>query len=117
MPQKVQIAGKAYQLSEFNHNDSTVVKNVNGTSTDRYKIDNLHKKFIGEGGTESEMCQVKGCLELGRATAHVIKTDGRSSNEWWLCWVCNGHNNPENKTPFPLRVNAKLIKVTDITGN
>ena len=72
------------------HNDSTIVKNINGTSGDRYtsnpvpafekcnivirfKIDGLHKKFIAAGGTDSAMCQVKGCSNPGAATAHVIK--------------------------------------------
>ncbi len=81
------------------HNDSTIVKNINGTSDDwytsnllpafekcniiiRFKIDGLHKKFIAAGGTDSAMCQVKGCSNPGAATAHVIKTDGRSSNNW-----------------------------------
>ena len=116
MPKKEQICGNASQLSGFNHNDSIVVKNIHGTDGDRYRINNLHKKFIEAGGTDSRMCQVKGCPQPGGSTAHVIKTDGRSSNEWWLCWVCNGHNNPNNDTPYPLRNNAKLIRVTDLTG-
>jgi len=99
------------------HNDSTIVKNISGTSDDRYKVDNLHQKFIAAGGTDSAMCQVKGCSDLGRATAHVIKTDGRSANTWWLCWVCAKHNNPHNENPYALRKNAKLITVREITGN
>jgi hypothetical protein len=102
--------------SAHNHNDSTIVKNISGTSDDRYKIDNLHKKFIAAGGTDSAMCQVKGCPNPGSATAHVIKTDGRSANNWWLCWVCAKHNNPHNDEPYALRKNAKLVSVRDITG-
>lgn len=101
----------------MNHNDSIIVKNVNGTSADRYKIDGLHKKFISAGGTSSATCQVKGCSNPGSATAHVIKTDGRRDGDWWLCWVCAAHNHPTNTDPYPLRKNAKLISVRDITGN
>ena len=28
----------------YNHNNSTMVKNIHGTSDERYKIGNLHKK-------------------------------------------------------------------------
>ena len=101
----------------FNHNNSTMVKNIHGTSDERYKIGNLHKKFMTAGGTDSMWCQVKGCCNEGGATAHVIKTDGRSANDWWLCWVCAEHNNPHNEEPYALRKNAKLISVRQITGN
>lgn len=53
----------------YNHNNSTMVKNIHGTSDERYKIGNLHKKFMSAGGTDSMWCQVKGCCNEGGATA------------------------------------------------
>lgn len=90
---------------------------MNGSSAPRYRIDRLRQKFIDEGGVDSLNCQVKGCHNPGAATAHVIKTDGRSNNDWMLCWVCAAHNNHHNEEPYALRANAHLIRVRDITEN
>ena len=98
----------------MNHNDSILVKNLHGTSKDRYAIDGLHAKFIAKGGTDSTTCQVKGCSNPGGATAHVIKTDGRRDGDWWLCWVCKAHNHPNNDEPYALRKNARLVSVREI---
>jgi hypothetical protein len=101
----------------YNNNNSVMVKNINGTSKDRYVIENLHKKFIDAGGTSRQYCQVKGCDDLGRATAHVLLCDGRRSNDWFTCWVCARHNNPHFTDPYPLRKNARLVSVRELTGN
>ena len=99
------------------NNNSTMVRNVSGTSDDRYKINSLYQKYLQEGGTDSPDCQVKGCDKPASATAHVVCVDGRRSDAWFLARVCAAHNNHHNTDPYPLRKNAKLIPVRDITGN
>jgi hypothetical protein len=99
---------------DYNNNDSILVKNLNGTSADRYKIDGLHKKFMAAGGTSSDNCQVKGCSNPGQATAHVKMVDGRRSDDWLLTWVCASHNHHTNEEPYALRKNAKLVSVREV---
>jgi hypothetical protein len=101
----------------YNNNDSILVRNVGGTSAPRYRIADLHAKFQRAGGTSSTRCQVKGCSNPGQATAHVRLVDLRRTQEWMLCWVCNHHNNPYFTDPHPLRKNAFLVPVRQITGN
>jgi hypothetical protein len=100
---------------KHNHNNSTLVKNVSGTSADRYKINNLHGKYIAAGGTTSTTCQAKGCDKTASATAHVRLTDGRRSGDWMLTRACGSHNSAHNTEPYALRANAKLVPVTAIT--
>ena len=91
------------------------VKNVNGTSQDRYRIRGLYQKYLEAGGREVETCQCVGCSAPSTATAHVIRTDRGVSNEWYLTRTCAQHNHHSNTDAYRLRSNAKLIKVTDIT--
>ena len=100
----------------YNNNNSVMVRNQGGTSQDRFKIDRLYQKYLAEGGTDSPTCQVKGCDDPASATAHVVMVDGRRSKEWFLTRTCASHNNSNNTDPYPLRVNANLIPVRDITG-
>lgn len=106
----------ASSSSGVNHNNSIIVKNVNGSSQDRYKISNLPDKYVKAGGHQAGGCQAKGCSNPFQATAHVIKTDGRASNQWFLTRTCSKHNNTNNTDPFPLRKNAHLIPVKKVTG-
>ena len=101
-------------MSDFNNNNSIQVQNINGTSSVRYTINNLPKKYLGAGGTDSNFCQVKGCDNPWQATAHVILTDGRRSDAWFLVRTCARHNAATQ--PYFLRKNANLIPVRDITG-
>jgi 5-methylcytosine-specific restriction endonuclease McrA len=55
---------------------------------------------------------VKGCGKKAIDTAHVIRTDGRRSNEWYLVRTCRSCNH--NPDPFPLRSNAVMISVNEI---
>jgi phosphoribosylformylglycinamidine (FGAM) synthase-like enzyme len=101
----------------FHNNNSIMVANIGGTSSDRYSIDRLYQKYLAEGGTSSSTCQVKGCDRPASATAHVRLVDGRRSNDWFLTRTCASHNHPSNTDPYPLRINAKLVRVRDITGS
>ena len=96
----------------WHHGNSTMVVNISGTGSHaRYEIGNLHEKFTRMGGTTSGACQVKECDRDGSATAHVRKMDGRSDDDWHLCWVCAIHNHPTYTAPYGLRHNAKLVSV------
>ena len=101
--------------SKYNHNNSTMVKNVSGSSNPRHVISNLPQKFKAAGGTSSTNCQAKGCDKPAGATAHVRLTDGRRSGDWMLTKTCASHNSSHNKEPYALRANAKLVPVTKIT--
>ena len=98
----------------WNNANSTMVKNINGTSDPHYKIAGLHGKYKSMGGTDSGACQVKECHEQGHATAHVQLADGRSRDDWYLCWVCSLHNSSSYTAPYGLRSNAKLISVKEL---
>lgn len=98
----------------WNNNNSTMVKNLNGTSGPRYEISDLHGKYLRMGGVDSGNCQVKECHDPGSKTAHVKKTDGRSDDDWYLCWVCATHNHTTYTAPYALRSNAKLISVAEL---
>jgi hypothetical protein len=97
-----------------NKNNSTIVKNINGTSKSRYVVPNLKQKFSDNGGTSSSTCQVKACKNPASATAHIINTDGRVDNTWKTTQLCSSHNNHNNKSEMALRKNAKLIPINKI---
>jgi len=98
----------------WNNSNSTMVKNLNGTSDVRYAIPDLHTKYLAMGGVDSGNCQVKECPDAGSKTAHVKKTDGRTADDWYLCWVCAAHNHTSYTAPYALRSNAKLISIADL---
>lgn len=103
-------------MADYTHNDSIIVKNISGTSAERYRIDRLYDKYLESGGTDSPTCQRKGCKSPATATAHVRKTDGRRDDLWWLTRLCASCNSWANDDEMALRKNAKLILVRDITG-
>lgn len=99
----------------FTHNNSIMVKNINGTSKPTYAIANLKTKFTTQGGHFSATCQAKCCAKPASATAHVKFVDQRKTQQWQLTSVCASHNHHTNKDAFALRKNAKLIAVIDLT--
>ncbi len=104
-------------MSKANHNNSTIVKNVNGTSKQRYKINNLHNKYVASGGTNSATCQAKGCSNPATATAHVRLTDGRKSDNWQFTRFCAIHNSSHHKEEIALRKNAKLVSLSEVRNS
>ena len=107
---------KMMELGEkYSKDDSTMVQNINGTSKERYKIDKLYQKYLDEGGAPVLKCQVKECKDDASKTAHVQVKDGSGDMTWYLCRVCACHNNTAFTQPYPLRVNAKLITVREVT--
>jgi len=99
---------------KYNHNNSLVVKNIRGTSAERYQIPNLNRKYVDAGGTPATTCQTKGCTNNATATAHVKKTDRRRDNKWYLTRLCAQHNHCANKKPIPLRKNANIVSVKKV---
>ncbi len=45
-------------MAEYHHNNSIMVKNVNGTSKPPYKDNNLKRHYREAGGTVTDDCQV-----------------------------------------------------------
>ena len=99
----------------YNNKNSLMVKNINGTSKSHYAIANLKTKYVQAGGCVSKTCQHKACSKTVSATAHVMHSDGRRGNDWYLTSLCAQHNHTSNKAPIPLRKNAKLVPVKKIT--
>lgn len=100
---------------DLNNNRSIIVNNIGGTSSEYYQIDGLYDKWRAVQNYDPVYCQVKGCKSAPTATAHVRKQDGRRDNNWWLTRFCHFHNHP-SRGPMPLRKNAKLVSVREITG-
>ena len=48
------------------------VKNLNGTSSARFRIRNLRAKFAACAGGQAACCQAAGCSNAAEVTAHVI---------------------------------------------
>jgi hypothetical protein len=102
--------------SRFHCNNSTIVRNIGGTSSSRFKIARLSTKFERRGGSVVSKCQAKQCGKPVSATAHVRVVDGRrkEGQAWHLCRVCAAHNHVRNAAPFALRKNAKLVAVSAV---
>lgn len=98
-----------------NNNNSIVVKGINGTSADRYRVRYLKWKFICLYSRMPSKCAVLGCSNPFQATAHVLLDDGRRSDNWFLVPQCSYHNNhTRNGEIVYLRGNAVLIRLSDV---
>lgn len=96
------------------------VKNINGTSDPRYA---KSKSKTGaswlavwrdETDSDRDTCCVLGCSRTDLVGGHVIKVDGRASNEWWLAPICNAHNNHTNTEEMFLDRRVELVSVRDV---
>jgi len=94
------------------HTDNIMkVKNINGTSSARYTIPNLKEKYIAAGGTNARTCQVNGCSQPNRATAHVHKVNG--NDKWHLTQLCASHNHHSNTKPMSVS-KGSLVSVKKV---
>lgn len=84
------------------------VKNINGTSKDRYTITNLKEKYISAGGVKARVCQVVSCSNKVSATAHV-----HSGGSWLLAPTCAMHNHHTNDKPMTIAKSA-LVPVKKV---
>ena len=87
------------------------VKNINGTSSPRYVVPDLKKKYVAAGGTNARTCQVNGCSKPNSATAHVQKVSG--SNQWHLTPMCAQHNHHSHEKPMNVN-KSSLVKLSKI---
>ena len=97
------------------------VKNINGTSGERYA--NSGSKtgsswlqiWRDQTGSDRTTCCVLQCARTDLVGGHVMKCDGRSSNEWWLAPICNMHNNHNNKEEMFIDSRVTLVAVREGT--
>lgn len=91
----------------------TSVRNISGTSSGRYKQNNLSKKYLNAGGTNTDTCLVEKCNKTASATAHVMKCHGNSLNTWLLTKTCAVHNSHHNTECYKVPTSS-LVKVKNI---
>ena len=99
-----------------NNNNSLIVFGINGTSAERYHVDQLQWKFCYLYGSLPTSCAVQAgvnpkCNGQYQVAAHVGLDDSRRTDgEWYLvpqCKSCNNHT--RNGIRMALRKNAKYI--------
>jgi hypothetical protein len=100
-----------------NHNTHFGVKNINGTSDQRY----AHSKsrdgaswlqiWFRETKSQRKTCAVLGCSGAAEVGAHVLITDGRSSNTWHLAPFCKGCNHHTNTKVMWVEKTITLVTV------
>jgi hypothetical protein len=95
------------------------VRNINGTSGERYARSGSKDGpswlaiWRRETGSERATCCVLGCTNTTLVGGHVMKTDARTSNEWWLAPICKKHNHHTNTDEMPLDSRVELVSVRD----
>lgn len=89
------------------------VKNINGTSKDRYSYSKGYSSWLNYWKSKTNhclpnKCACSGCFNEVKIGAHVMKTS--NSNKWYivpLCYECN-------KKTEPFKVNKNyLVEVND----
>ena len=101
---------KKYVLRIFLH---MRVKNIHGTSSDRYAIPHLKQQFSSHSSYPKK-CQVYGCSNQATATAHVRQCDRRKDGSWGLTPVCAEHNHYTQDQPMYLKKNAAYVPVSQV---
>jgi 5-methylcytosine-specific restriction endonuclease McrA len=103
--------------SNPNMNSHFKVKNVNGTSRSPYANSSSKtglswlEVWRNSSKSDRETCCRLGCTSEDLVGAHVIKVDGRSSNEWWLAPLCRGCNNFNNTEEMFIDSRVALVKL------
>jgi len=96
-------------------NTLTQVQNLNGTSSNRFKISNLKKKYYRLANCNVYLCSAIGCNRSYQATAHVLINDQikcKGSNKWWLIPTCTFHNISTHI--FDCKSFTRFVSVKDI---
>ena len=102
-----------------NHNTNFIVRNINGTSGERYARSGSRsgsswlETWRQKTHSDRTTCCILGCGRKDLVGGHVMKCDGRSSNEWWLAPICNMHNNHTNTSEMTLDSRVELVSVRD----
>ena len=106
-------------MSAPNMNTHFKIKNINGTSGERYANSGSRtgeswlQKWRQTTGSNRSTCCVQDCSRSDLVGGHVIKCDGRSSNEWWLAPICNLHNNHNNTSEMWVDRRITLVSVRE----
>lgn len=79
-----------------NKNTHFKVKNVNGTSGRKCSCRTWLEHWSNHTDLERVQCAVIPCGNEAEVGAHVIITDRRTSNEWWIVPMCKSHNHHTN---------------------
>merc|ERR1712066_418097 len=74
----------------------TKVKNIKGTSDQRFVIRDLRKKYKKLSRHQPTTCCAVKCHNPYEDTAHVIIRNS-GSKKWWLIPTCNSHNGREEE--------------------
>ena len=85
----------------MNQNTNYLVKNINGTSEERYKDQNCRCRswlahWRNNTGSDRSTCCVIQCNRGVQVGAHVQIKDGRVGDNWYIapfCKKCNNYNN------------------------
>jgi hypothetical protein len=97
--------------SKVNKNNHDIVRNVNGSSGERYANSSSKtesQSWLGNSNSDRESCSRLGCENSADVGAHVINTDGRKSNEWQIAPMCTKDNNTSNTSDMALDKRSTL---------
>ncbi|KDO31405.1 hypothetical protein SPRG_19543 [Saprolegnia parasitica CBS 223.65] len=106
-------------MAECNMNTHFCVKNINGTSGPRYaksssKTESSWLEMWRQAtGSNRRTCCINGCAREDLVGAHVMITDRRSDNTWYLAPLCKGHNHCSNTNGMWIARNVTLIPVSN----
>lgn len=98
-------------------NTHELVKNVNGTSKDRYA--NSGSKTDGswidtwrkETGSRRKTCASLGCTNEATVGGHVRTADKRKDGSWGIVPICHSCNHTSNKGAYFLEKNVEIVSV------
>jgi hypothetical protein len=87
-----------------NHNTHKIVRNLRGTSGRRCSdgCASWIEHFRVHANLKAATCAFRGCTRTDLVGAHVLHTDGRTSNRWWIVPLCKGHNHYSNEEEMVL---------------
>ena len=98
-------------MSFPNHNTHIIVKNISGTSSHKCSCcSSWLEHWWKYGNSRRTTCARRGCNNPIDVGAHVIHTDGRASNQWWIVPLCHGCNRLTE--PFAIDNNCYLAPGT-----
>lgn len=90
----------------LNHNNCLITRNLKGTTNYKLSGEKVKRRRCRCGswiehwrkftGGKRVTCAVIGCNNLAKCGAHVVSTDGRRDQQWWIVPVCSNCNHYRN---------------------
>jgi hypothetical protein len=101
---------------DMNKNTNYLVKNIKGTSKDRYKDQNCNcgswiQHWRNYTKSDREKCCVVGCSNFVKDGAHVQIKDQRMGDNWYIAPFCGNCNNPNNENDMFIDSRVTLVSV------